>query len=396
MSALGAPAAFLLAAVLTVQLLLAVRVVARLLRTAGGRRVQPCERPSPWRVTVIVPVLDERTRLSACLAGLVAQPAEVLEILVVDGGSRDGTRDLVRAWTRRDARVRLVDAAPLPPHWTGKAWSLAVGLRASSEAAAAVLCLDADVRVDPRLVRSLLAHLAATGDAAFSIATRQRLASAADALLHPSLLATLVYRFGIPGRATTIPEQVQANGQCFLARRAALLTSAAVPAAQDSLCEDVTIARALATNGLPVGFYEAGALATATMYTCAGDTWRNWPRSLALRDRFAGWRARIGLAELAFVQALPLPALLLAFLCGAPLAARAVEGALVALRLGVLAGMARAYPARPWTYWLSPLADGAVVYAIGRAARRARHEWRGRIYERVAPGRFRLVTRSAP
>jgi dolichol-phosphate mannosyltransferase len=81
-----------LAVLAIAQAVLAARVVARWLRTAGGGRVRRCATPSAARVSVIVPVLDERHRLSPCLEGLIRQPDEVAEILVVDGGSTDGSR----------------------------------------------------------------------------------------------------------------------------------------------------------------------------------------------------------------------------------------------------------------------------------------------------------------
>lgn len=57
-------------------------------------------------VTIVLPTLDERAHITDCLDSLLAQdyPA-IAEILVVDGGSVDGTRDLVGA---RGAPVRLV------------------------------------------------------------------------------------------------------------------------------------------------------------------------------------------------------------------------------------------------------------------------------------------------
>jgi glycosyltransferase involved in cell wall biosynthesis len=57
----------------------------------------------------------------------VAQPETVAEILVVDGGSTDGTQSLVERYQSRDRRVRLVDAGPVPGGWTGKAWGLYLG-----------------------------------------------------------------------------------------------------------------------------------------------------------------------------------------------------------------------------------------------------------------------------
>ncbi len=62
-------------------------------------------------VTVILPVRNEERDLEACLQSVLAQdyPRELMEVLVADGRSEDGTRELVARQARADARVRLVD-----------------------------------------------------------------------------------------------------------------------------------------------------------------------------------------------------------------------------------------------------------------------------------------------
>ncbi|ACZ39505.1 glycosyltransferase [Sphaerobacter thermophilus] len=364
------------------QAALGTRVLLRLLDTAGGNRVAPCPHYSataPGSVAVVVPVLNEVARLGPCLDGLTAQGPEVGEIVVVDGGSTDGTQALVATYAARDARVRLVDAGPIPPGWNGKAWGLEVGAREANPTAPWLLTIDADVRPAPRLAAALLAHTAIEGVAALSVATRQELSGPAEGLIHPALLATLVYRFGIPGHATDQVDRVQANGQCFLLRRDVLARAGGFAVVRDSRCEDVRLARALAASGTAVGFYEAGDLARVQMYASAGEAWRNWPRSLPLRDRFAGWGATLlGLAEVTLVQALPLPLLMLRLLTGQRGPATAVNAVLAATRVGVLAGMARAYRCPPWTYWLSPLSDVPVALRLCASALQRRHVWRGR------------------
>lgn len=58
-------------------------------------------------VTIVLPTLDERAFLRDCLDSLLAQDfAEIVEVLVVDGGSRDGTREVVAA---EPGPVRLID-----------------------------------------------------------------------------------------------------------------------------------------------------------------------------------------------------------------------------------------------------------------------------------------------
>ena len=158
-----------------------------------------------------------------------------------------------------------------------------------------ILTVDADVRAAPDLVRSLLSHAIGTEVAATSIATTQRLSGVAEGIVHPALLTTLVYRFGIPGHTTRRVAAVQANGQCALYRREPLEQSGGFAAARASVCEDVTIARALATNGYAVGFHESDGLASVEMYSSWSDAWRNWTRSLPLRDQYAGLHGLAGI-----------------------------------------------------------------------------------------------------
>ena len=368
------------------QTLVGLRVLARMALTNGGIRIEPAPAEQAEELAslaIIVPVLNEYKRLAPCLEGLLAQGPEVSEILVVDGGSSDGTQALVAEYTHRDARLRLLDASPVPPGWNGKAWGLHAGLASLATKARFVLTLDADVRPAPLLARSLLAQMRKTGVAALSVATLQEIEGLGQGLLHPSLLTTLVYRFGMPGHSTRQVEAVQANGQCFLFRRAVLENCGGFELVRASLCEDMTIARVLVTAGYRVGFYEAGELIRVRMYENWRETWENWTRSLPLRDRFAGRQTLTGWLEITLVQALPLPLFLALILARSPYRwLTLINGIGLAIRVGTLFGTARAYRRRPWSYWLSPLCDLPVACKLGVSALRRRHTWRGRLIVR--------------
>jgi dolichol-phosphate mannosyltransferase len=355
-------------------------VIVRMLQGIGATHIVPVTmRARAGTISVVVPVLDEAARIAGCLRALNTAGPEVGEILVVDGGSRDGTIAALREFATPGSRVRVLDAAPVPPGWNGKAWGLDVGLRASRPGASWIVTIDADVRVTAGLFAAMMAHAMRRNVEVLSVATRQELADAPMAILHPSMLATLVYRFGLPGREATNVRDAQASGQCLLAKRTLLIEHGAFGVVRASRCEDVTLARSLVASGFPVGFYEAGDLVTARMYESAGETWRNWPRSLTLRDRFAPFGGWFGLSEVALVQALPLPLALGLAVAGATSSLTfAVAAILLCVRIGVLVGAARAYVTKPWTYWLSPLADLPVAFALFASALRRRHTWRGR------------------
>src|SRR5467141_2579660 len=61
-------------------------------------------------VTVVVPCRNEEKRIASCLDSILATdyPKERMEILVLDGMSEDGTREIVVGYSERHP-IRLVD-----------------------------------------------------------------------------------------------------------------------------------------------------------------------------------------------------------------------------------------------------------------------------------------------
>lgn len=365
-----------------IQLALAIRVLARLARSANGSRIPAEHGPSDASdVAVIVPVLNEVDRLQGCLECLFKQNTRVSEILVVDGGSTDGTRELVRSLAVRDERLRLIEAGSAPSTWNGKAWNLETGTSAVSSAIQWILCIDADVRVAPELASSVTAFAERNGLEALSVATSQELGDVGSGVVHPSMLTTLVYRFGIPGHDYYAADRVQANGQCFLLSIRALSDVGGFASVSSANAEDIALARMLVRLNYGVGFFESDDLATVRMYDDWRGTWSGWGRSLPVRDHASrlGWVS--GLAEVVAVQGLPLPATAFVSLYHSPYIPKTfsmINLGLAVARLGVLVGTRRAYVDPPWTYWLSPLADIPVACNLIVNSLRKTHSWRGR------------------
>lgn len=380
------PARLLPGVLFLAQTLIGLRVLVRMVRTAGGHTIPASKRSElPEMISVIVPVLNEAERLGSCLEGLTTQGAAVREILVVDGGSTDGTQTLTTEFATSDRRVRLIDASPVPSDWNGKAWGLQVGLDASSEESAWLLCVDADTVPAPALAASLLDFARDHELRAVSVATRQLISSPGEGLVHPSMLTTLVYRYGIPGNTYTSVNMAQANGQCFFVSRDLMLQIGGYSAVRHTVCEDIALARKIVGAGETIGFYESDDLISVRMYRNGRETWREWPRSLPMRDHYEGPGWITGLAEVATVQALPLPLLVTSVLSAGHLVPRRLAQLnfiLFVMRLGVLAGTRRAYQQPPSTYWLSPLADVPVAIKLIVSSFRRNFIWRGRQVER--------------
>jgi dolichol-phosphate mannosyltransferase len=334
-------------------------------RLARGARAEPPLAPvagSPARpVTVVVPARDEEQRIGPCLAGLAG---EGVEVVVVDDGSTDRTREVAEA-----AGARVVAAGPLPPGWAGKAHALDVGLREARTDV--VVFIDADTRPQPGFVAAAVDALG--GATLVSGGARVDAPSAGEQLVHPAMLTTLVYRLGPPGVPARRPERTMANGQCTVVDRCRLLDAGGFGPVRDALLEDLALARWLAGRGHEVRFVDATDCIDVEGYGSLAAAWRGWGRSLDLAPvTSTPWQ----LADLAVVWstlALPLPRLL---------AGRgdALDVAALALRVGTLVGTRRAYRHAGPAYWLSPLADLAVAMRITAGTVRPDRRWRGRSY----------------
>lgn len=62
------------------------------------------------RALVVVPTLNEAGHIAGVLSRLLETPSDALrlQVVVADGGSDDGTRQIVDEFARRDSRVRLL------------------------------------------------------------------------------------------------------------------------------------------------------------------------------------------------------------------------------------------------------------------------------------------------
>ena len=338
-------------------------------------------------VSVVVPTLNEAERIAPCLTGLSRQGYEVREIIVVDSRSQDGTPELVKAAQQKDPRFRLMTDEPLPAGWVGRPWALHHGFLSSSEQSQWILGIDADTQPSPGLVAGLLQVAEAEKYDLVSLSPRFILKYPGEWWLQPSLLLTLVYRFGAAGDTTQTAERVMANGQCFLCRRSVLAHLGGYTSAKASFCDDVTLARNAAAAGFKVGFLDGAKVLKVRMYEGAKETWKEWGRSLDLKD--ASKRSQIwgDLWLLLAIQGLPLPvALTLATWNFSPpvVAALSLNSFLLAIRLALLLAIAPSYDrtatSGAWLFWFSPLADPLAFLRILLSSLQTPTQWRGRSY----------------
>ncbi len=349
----------------------------------------PIVDPSPGdvrgsTVSVVVATLNEARRIGPCLAGLERQGEPLREVIVVDSHSKDGTAELVHAVAARDPRFRLVNDPPLPAGWVGKVWALQHGLgEAKSDW---VLGIDADTEPQPGMVAAVVHAAESLRYDVVSFAPQFADMTAAEQWLQPSMLLTLVYRFGAAGMTEPPPDRVMANGQCFLARREVLLANGGYEVSRQSWADDVTLARTLASRGARVGFLDGSRLYKVRAYDSLAHMWREWGRSFDLSDATTRARQWFDVAYIVLAQGLPwlvLVAFGLGVLsAGTPsgLVLLRINQTLVAIRLLMLLALWGSYERRTMGFWLSPFADPVAAWRLVLSTVRRPKGWRGRTF----------------
>lgn len=123
--------------------------------------------PAAGLVSVVTPVLDRRETIEACLASVAGQTYAEVEHIVVDGGSTDGTLDVLRRW---EPKIRWISEPD-----TGMYNAINKGLRLTS--GSVVAYLNSDDLYLPYSVEAAVDALARGSDLVFGdlgVLTRER------------------------------------------------------------------------------------------------------------------------------------------------------------------------------------------------------------------------------
>ena len=202
------------------------------------------------RLSVIVPVLNEAADIREALEALAPLRARGHEVIVVDGGSDDGSASLAAP-----ACDRLLDSG------RGRALQMNAGARAAK--GDALVFLHADTRLPERADELILAALARASWGRFDV----RIASRRPLLVLVGCAMNL--RSRLTGIAT--------GDQAIFVRRDAFPGFPDIP-----LMEDIALSRLLKRRGPP-------ACLRARVTTSA----RRWEARGVLRTIFLMWRLRL-------------------------------------------------------------------------------------------------------
>ena len=245
------------------------------LRRRSAVPAPPTALPS---LSVIVPARNEEANLQRLLPSLLAQRYPVVEFLVYDDASEDGTAEVVRR--HADPRLRLLRGDGPPPGWVGKVHALA---EASREATGDLLLfLDADAELlHPDALARLVARWSALPAPAACTGLPRLvggglvIVSAIPLTFLAAAPAALLARFRLSLGAVL-------NGQCWMVAREVYEKWQPHRAHPDAVVEDLAIGRYLHRSGVTVAPFDLQDDLAVRMYGSFGEAWRGLRKNMYL------------------------------------------------------------------------------------------------------------------
>jgi chlorobactene glucosyltransferase len=329
------------------------------------------------RVSVIVAARNEEADLGPTLDDLLAQDYPDLEIVVVEGGSTDGTRAVIDA---RAPRVRCLPEPPLPDGWVGKNWACWNGANATD--APWLLFLDADVRTDPAAVRTVLAWAEREATDLATVGVQVEMVGFWERVVLPLFIQRVLLQYRPPHMDRPGRRSAMANGQFWLTRRTAYEAMGGHAAVRGRIIEDVAIARRYRDAGLRLRFAWTPRLGRTRMYRDRHEMFEGLLKNVHGIEFSAGRQAGL-LASLIGMYLLPLGLLPLGIVTGNPVLIGLGAFLYVAL-FGKHVAFTQSVEA-PATYGLLyPLGIAwyvaLVATSLGRGVRHRPVSWKGRTY----------------
>ena len=236
--------------------------------------------PKPVRgepkVSVIVPARNEEGSLGRCLASITQQTGTTFELIVVDYGSTDRTREIALSFPR----ARVIDPPALPAGWTGKNNAVMAGARQA--VGSWLLFTDADtVHLPGSLTRSV-AEAEQHGASLLSYSPEQEVHGFWQHAVMPVIFAQLASTYSPSQVSDPNSSSAAANGQYLLVTREAYHAVGGHAAVAHDLLEDVALARAVKQSGRKIFFRYAGDAVRARMYRTFEQMREGWTKNLAL------------------------------------------------------------------------------------------------------------------
>ncbi|TYP79506.1 glycosyltransferase [Paenibacillus methanolicus] len=333
--------------------------------------------------SVLIPARDEAANIGDCLKSVLAEPSTLIEVTVLDDGSRDGTAAVARRAALDDRRASIIAGIPKPDGWTGKAF--ACHQLAQAARGEWWLFLDADARLEHGALAAAMDTALIQRQGLVTGFPRQVTRTWLERLVVPLMNFTIACHLPIRFvRGSDDPKFVAAHGAFMLVHADSYREAGGHAANPNHLVDDMQLARAFKKAKLPVSLVDISAYVYMRMYADGASVWSGYRKNIYAGTGRNGWLLTAIMLFYGALYVLPPAAL------AASVLTRQVDW-MTGASAGTLLGVALKYVVDrrgrqplPHALLLPPGIAALIGIALASwrdAARGVGYEWKGRRYE---------------
>jgi len=225
-------------------------------------------------ISVLIPARDEEGNIGGVLESILVHSGTGLEVIVLDDDSSDRTAEIVQSFAKRDPRVRLEKAPPLPTGWCGKQHACYV--LAGHASHDLLIFIDADVRLEKSALQQIGDFMEdAQSPDLLSGFPRQIVVTFFEKLLLPLIHFVLLGYLPMFFMRWSKRAAFSAGcGQLMIVKKEAYRKTGGHSMIRASLHDGVKLPRLFRTTGCTTGLFDATGLATCRMYHSNLETWQ--------------------------------------------------------------------------------------------------------------------------
>ena len=228
-------------------------------------------------MSAIVPARNEEATIAPAVESLAAQP-EIMEIIVINDQSSDGTAAALERLSARYPQLRVLETRELPAGWVGKNYAVTLG--AAQATGDWLLFTDADGVHLPGSTARALADAVESSASLVSYSPEQETRTWWEKSLIPFVYTRLAQKFSYAAVSDPDSPAAGASGQYLLIRRDEYQRIGGHAAVAGEVLEDVALARIAKQAGAGLHFASGQGIMRVRMYRTFGAMCQGWAKNL--------------------------------------------------------------------------------------------------------------------
>ncbi len=229
-------------------------------------------------VSLIIPARNEITNIKTCLDSLLNQEYPNYEVIVVDGDSNDGTRELLDEYAAQYPIFHWYKEETLPEKWVGKSFACWQGAKLSK--GDWLFFIDADTVHDKYMISSVIDEIHNSNVDFFSLMTGQLMGSFWEFVILPCVFLWFGTRFPIRKVNNPRSKVARATGQFIAIRRDVYEVTGGHNGVKFHVVEDFAFSKFIKDAGYRIKIAGGRKIVKTRMYRNFSQIWEGFSKNI--------------------------------------------------------------------------------------------------------------------